>query len=114
MALFGAFPVVFALGGFLLGFGVVAPGAECLEVVGVVGAALFEVFDVVGVEGFSGWVVVSAVLAGVLVAVEDFVAEGGWDVFVGFLVVPGHYSVVIARGLRCQPMISPLWVAVAV
>ena len=68
----------------------------------------------VGVEGFAGWVVVSAVLAGVLVAVEDFVAECGWDVFVGFVVVPGHYSVVMAIGLRCQPIISPLWMSVAV
>lgn len=66
------------LGCFLLGFGVVAGGAEGLPVAGVVGAASGVVDDVVGSEGAAGGVVVSAAggLAGVVVAVEDGLAEG--------------------------------------
>ena len=55
--------------GFVLGFLLVACGADCLEVVWVVGAAGGEVGDVVyfGCGGGAAWVVE---LAGVVVAVE--------------------------------------------
>lgn len=112
MALFGFFPVVFALGGFLLGFVVVAPVAEGLEVVGVVVSAGGEVLFVVDLEGFAGWVLPAAVLAGVVVAVE-----GGFSLFCGdvflVLVFPAH-SMFIAMGLLCQAMIPPWWVMIAV
>ena len=67
----------------------------------------------VGVECFGGVVLPSAVLAGVVVFFEGFLAVCCCDVFVGFVVVPGH-CVVMAIGLRCQPIISPLWMSVAV
>ena len=53
----------------MLGFLFVAVGADCLEVVGVVGAAGGEVLFVVyfGCGGGAAWVVE---LAGVVVAVE--------------------------------------------
>lgn len=108
-----ALPVVSGFGGFLLGFLVVAPVAEGLEVVGVVCAAGGEVVDVVDLECFCGVVLPAAVLAGVVVA-----GEGGFALLWGYMflfggVLPAH-SMFMAIGLLCQPMISPWWVMIAV
>lgn len=108
-----ALPVVSGFGGFLLGFLVVAPVAEGLEVVGVVCAAGGEVVDVVDLECFCGVVLPAAVLAGVVVA-----GEGGFALLWGYVflfgcVLPAH-SVVMAVGLLCHAIISPWWVVMAV
>lgn len=79
--LLGALPVVFAGFGFLLGFVVVAPAAECPEVVWVVVSACGEVVFVVDVEGVACWVFPAAVLACVVVAPECFLAVCAGDVF---------------------------------
>lgn len=108
-----ALPVVSSLGGFLLGFVVVAPAAECLEVVGVVGAASGEVVFVVDLECFCGVVLPSAVLAGVVVAGEGGFALLGGYMFLFGCVLPAH-SVVMAVGLLCHAIISPWWAVMAV
>lgn len=74
--------------GFYLCFCFVACGAECLQVGVVVVVGSSGVVDVVNFEVVGVGVVVSAVLAGVVVAVEDCVSGCGGDVFC--VVVPGH------------------------
>lgn len=74
--------------GFYLCFCFVACGAECLQVGVVVVVRPSGVVDVVDFEVLAAGVVVSTVLAGVVVAVEDCVSGCGGDVFC--VVVPGH------------------------
>lgn len=108
-----ALPVVSGFGGFLLGFVVVAPVAEGLEVVGVVGAAGGEVVFVVDLECFACWVLPAAVLARVVVAGECGFALLWGYMFLFGRVLPAH-SVVMAVGLLCHAIISPWWVVMAV
>lgn len=74
--------------GFYLCFCFVTWGAECLQVVVVAVVRPSGVVDVVDFEVLATEVVVSTVLTGVVVAVEDCVSGCGGDVFC--VVVPGH------------------------
>lgn len=79
------------------GFPPVAGYAEHLEVfVGVV-VVVAGVVPVVDFESGAGWVVVAAVLAGVVVAVEDATSGEGLDVS---CVGPSHGALLLCGGCR--------------